>query len=185
MSVKAMDLFEAYQQSKLPLDEGYIVSSFFKSTSAYSIYEIISYSAVKDFYASANSITLQTNGKKIYLMVEPSTFTHKTIEPYCRSQEFQIPLRFNEANIVTAKNQSRIIYSKEPQQAISAFTVLKPEGIDFAFLFYSRPDVFQSMELFFSKTLHKEAGVPQADAKKVAVDLAEMCARTLTWPKDE
>lgn len=185
MALKAMDLFEAYQQNKLPLDEGYIVSSFFKQNSAYSIYEIVSYSAVKDFYASGNSITFQTNGKKIYVLVEPATYPQKMIEPYCRPEQFQIPLRFSEAHILTAKNQARIIFNKEPMQAISAFTVLKPEGINFAFLFYSIPGVFDSMDLFFSKTLSAEAGVPQADAKKAAKEISELCSRTLTWPKGE
>jgi len=185
MALKAMDLFEAYAQNKLPMDEGYIVSSFFKQESAYSIYEIVSYSAVKDFYASGDSITLQTNGKKLYVLVEPATYPHRSTEPYCRSKEDQIQLRFSEANIITTKSQSRIIYNKEPQQAISAFTVLRPEGMNFAFLFYSLPDVFASMELFFSKTLSKEAGIAQADAAKAAKAIAELCSKTLTWPKDE
>jgi hypothetical protein len=184
MAVKAMDLFEAYAQNKLPMDEGYIVSSFFKADSAYSIYEIISYSSVKDFYATGDSITLQTSGKKLYILVEPATYPHKMIEPYCRTKEDQIQLRFSEAHIVTAKNQCRIIYNKEPQQGISAFTVLRPEGMNFAFLFYTSPDVFESMEKFFSKTLSQEAGIPQHDAAKVAKDIADLCSRTLTWPKD-
>ena len=184
MALKAMDLFEAYSQNKLPMDEGYIVSSFFKRESAYCIYEIVSYSTVKDFYTSTDSITFQTNGKKIYVLVEPSNYTHKTIEPYCRSQDYQIPLRFSEATIITAKNQTKIMFNKEPQQAISAFTVLKPEGINFAFLFYSRPDVFESIEMFFAKTLNKEAGVPQADAVKAAKEIGALCSKTLTWPKD-
>jgi hypothetical protein len=185
MALKAMDLFEAYAQNKLPMDEGYIVSSFFKQESAYSIYEVVSYSAVKDFYASGDSITLQTNGKKLYVLVEPATYPHRTTEPYCRSKEDQIQLRFSEANIITTKSQSRIIYNKAPQQAISAFTVLRPEGMNFAFLFYSLPDVFASMELFFSKTLNKEAGIAQADAAKAAKEIATLCSKTLTWPKDE
>ncbi len=185
MALKAIDLFEAYAQNKLPMDEGYIVSSFFKQESAYSIYEVMSYSAVKDFYASGDSITLQTNGKKLYVLVEPATYPHRTTEPYCRSKEDQIQLRFSEANIITTKSQARIIYNKEPQQAISAFTVLRPEGMNFAFLFYSLPDVFASMELFFSKTLSKEAGIAQADAAKVAKEIAALCSRTLTWPKDQ
>jgi hypothetical protein len=184
MALKAMDLFDAYRQNKLPLDEGYIVSSFFKTESAYSIYEIISYSAVKDFYASGNSITFQTNGKKIYVLVEPATYPGKTIEPYCRTKEDQIPLRFSEANVITAKNQSRIIFNKDPMQAISAFTVLKPEGMNFAFLFYTLPDVFDSINLFFAKTLNQEAGIPQADAVKAAKTISELCSKTLTWPKD-
>lgn len=184
MPTKAMDLFEAYAQNKLPLDEGYIISSFFKQDTAYTIYEIVAYSAVKDFYAAGNSITFQTNGKKLFVLVEPPTYPHKTTEPYCRSQNDQIPLRFSEATILTAKNQSRVIFNKEPQQAISAFTVLKPEGINFAFLFYSLPDVFTSIEMFFSKTLSKEAGISQIDANKAAKAIADLCSQKLTWPKD-
>jgi hypothetical protein len=184
MAIKAMDLFEAYTQNKLPMDEGYIVSSFFKQDSSYSIYEIISYSAVKDFYVSGNGITFQTNGKKIYVLVEPANYNYKTVEPYCRNKEDQIPIRFSEANIITAKNQSKIIYNKEPMQAISAFTILKPEGMNFAFLFYSLPGVFDSMNLFFAKTLNQEAGIPQHDAASAAKAIAELCSKTLTWPKD-
>ncbi len=184
MAVRAMDLFEAFSQNKLPMDEGYIVSSFFKQESAYSIYEVVSYSAIKDIYMSGNGLTFQTNGKKIFVLVEPMAYSHKAIEPYCRSQDYQIPLRFSEAHIITARNQSKIMFSKEPQQAISAFTVVKPEGVNFAFLFYSLPDVFESMEKFFAKTLNQEAGIPQADAQKAAKTLGEICAQTLTWPKD-
>jgi hypothetical protein len=61
---------------------------------------------------------------------------------------------------------------------------LRPEGLNFAFLFYSLPDVFSSMELFFAKTLSKEAGIAQNDAAKAAKAIAELCSRTLTWPKE-
>jgi len=184
MAVKAMDLFEAYTQNKLPMDEGYIVSSFFKQESTYSIYEVVSYSAIKDIYLTGNGLTFQTNGKKLHLLVEPPSYPQKAIEPYCRSQEFLVPLRFSESTIITAKNQVKVIFSKAPQDAISAFTIVKPEGINFAFLFYSQPDVFASIEKFFSKTLNQEAGVPQADSAKIAKSIGELCAQTLTWPKD-
>jgi len=184
MAAKAMDLFEAYTQNKLPMDEGYIVSSFFKTDSAYSIYEIVSYSAVKDFYIAGNGLTFQTNGKKLYVLVEPSSYNYKTVEPYCRSKEDQLPFRFSEANVITARNQAKIMFNKEPMQAISAFTVLKPEGMNFSFLFYSLPDVFESMNKFFAKTLNQEAGISQPDAVKAAKAISELCSKTLTWPKD-
>jgi len=184
MAIKAMDLFEAYSQNKLPLDEGYIVSSFFKNDSAYSIYEVVSYSAVKDFYASGDSITFQTNGKKIYILIEPATYAHRSTEPYCRTKEDQIPLRFSEAIVLTTKSQARIIYNKEPMQAISAFTVFKPTGMNFAFLFYTMPDVFESMNKFFAKTFSQEAGISQIDSVKAAKAISDLCAQTLTWPKD-
>lgn len=185
MAIKAMDLFEAYEQNQLPMDEGYIVSSFFKAESTYSIYEVVSYSAIKDIYATGNGITFHTSGKKLFVLVEPSNFPQKSMEPYCRAQDFLVPLRFSEANIITAKNQSKIIFSKEPQQAISAFTVVRPEGMDFAFLFYARPDAFVSLEKFFAKTLNQEAGVSQIDAQKAAKEIGELCARSLTWPKEQ
>lgn len=185
MALKAMDLFEAYTQNQLPMDEGYIVSSFFKNESAYSIYEIVSYSAVKDIYAAGNGITFQTNGKKMHVLVEPANYSQKAVEPYCRPQDFLVPFRFSEAQIVVAKNQSKIMFNKEAQQAISAFTVLRPEGMNFAFLFYNRPDVFASMELFFAKTLNQEAGISQHDAQIAAKAIADLCSKNLTWPKDE
>ncbi len=179
--MKAMDLFEAYAQSKLPMDEGYIVSSFFKEDSSYSIYEVVSYSAVKDIYSTSDSLTFQTNGKKIFILVEPPSYHQKTVEPYCRTKEYMVPFRFSEAHNVTAKNQMNIYYSKEPQEAISAFTVFKPEGINFAFLFYVREDIADSLEIFFAKTLNQEAGVPQIDANRTAKKLAELCVEKLAW----
>ena len=117
-------------------------------------------------------------------MVEPANFPHKAVEPVFRDKNFQVPLRFKESNIHTAKNQSTIIYSKTPQEAISAFTVVKPVGINFAFLFYSLPDTFKSVELFFEKTLNQEAVIPVGDAKQVAKDFAALCEKVLTWPKE-
>ena len=72
MPVRALDLFEAYAQNQLPKDEGYIVSSFFHDHSAYSIYEVVSYSGVKSIYVTENGITFQTNGKKLHILIEPA-----------------------------------------------------------------------------------------------------------------
>lgn len=84
MGVKAMDLYTAYKENMLPKDEGYVVSGFFMTDTPYSIIEIISYSEVKNFYSSGDSITFQSNGKKIYILVEPTTYTQKAQEPYVR-----------------------------------------------------------------------------------------------------
>ncbi len=180
----AMDLFEAYSKSKLPMDNGYIVSSFFKEDSTYSIYEIISYSTVKDIYLAGNGLVFQTNGKKMFLMVEPPNYPHKSIEPVFRDRDYQVPLRFKDANVVTAKNQSNIIFSKEPQEAISAFTVVKPSGMDAALLFYKTPNSFDAIQTFFEKTLNQEAKVPLADSKKIAKTFSELCKVKLAWSNE-
>ena len=182
--MKAMDLFEAYKQDKLPKDEGYIVSSFFSEQSTYSMYEIISYSGVKAIFAGEDSITFQSNGKKVHVLVEPASYPTKSIEPYCRSSAEQIPLRFKELNILTAKNQSRVMSSKKPIDSLSSFTITKPSGINFCFVFYMRPDVFDSLQLLMEKTLNKEGLVPHSDAKKAAEIVVETVKKEMTWDKD-
>ena len=131
---------------------------------------------------TGNGLTFQTNGKKIFLFVEPENYAHKSVEPYCRERDFQVPLRFKDSNIIVAKNQAKIIFSKEPQESLSAFTVVKPTGVNFAFLFYPLPDVFASMELFFQQTLNKEAGIPLRDSKIAAKQIAQLGSQVLTWP---
>ncbi|MCK7503701.1 MAG: hypothetical protein MZV70_06020 [Desulfobacterales bacterium] len=56
---------------------------------------------------------------------------------------------------------------------------MKPAGINFSFCFYYLPDMFDSMRVFFEKTFNKEAGVPLADAKKVAAAVVETARQAL------
>ncbi|MCK7503702.1 MAG: hypothetical protein MZV70_06025 [Desulfobacterales bacterium] len=91
MPVKAMDLFDAYEKSQLPKDHGFIVSSFFSSNSAYSRYEVVSYNNVKSIYPSGEGLTFQTDGKKLFILVEPQNYAKKSEEPYVRSSTEQIP----------------------------------------------------------------------------------------------
>ncbi|MDR2631425.1 MAG: hypothetical protein LBC60_10920 [Spirochaetaceae bacterium] len=181
MAVKAMDLFDAYRQDQLPKDEGYVISSFFNSNSAYSIYEIVSYSGVKSIYLNDAGLTFQTNGKKMHVLIEPASYPNKAIEPYVRSHTEQIPLRFSELEQITAKNQSKIMIAKQPIDSFSSFTILKPTGVNFALVFYNRPDLFATLQMFFEKTFNREAGIPQADAKKSAKRVADIVQATMSF----
>lgn len=185
MAIKAMDLFEAYAQDKLPKDEGYIVSSFFNVNSTYSKYEVVSYSGVKSIYVTEEGLSFQTNGKKLHILTEPANYASKAVEPYVRSSADQIPLRFNELHQLVAKNQTRIMIAKMPIQSFSSFTILKPTGINFALVFYKLPDVFDTLGIFFEKTLNKEAGVPMADSKKAAEKIVETLKATMQWKGPE
>lgn len=180
MSLKAMDLFDAYEKSQLPKDHGFIVSSFFSRNSAYTRYEVVSYNNVKSIYPSGDGLTFQTDGKKLYILVEPQNYPKKSEEPYVRSSTEQIPLRFSELNCHTAKNQTRIYYAKQAVLSYGAFTILRPTGINFSFCFYMLPDIFDSMQMFFEKTFNKEAGVPLADSKKVSVAVIQAIRETLS-----
>lgn len=168
MPVKALDLFQAYSNDSLPRDGGYIVSSFLKETSAYSRFEIIAYNAVKSLYLSSDGLTFQSDGNKLFILIEPANYPKKYVEPFRRETEEHVPHRFNEMEIFTAKNQSKVMVSKDPIMTFTSFTILKPTGINFAFVFYNLPDVLDSIQMFFEKTLNKETKVPTHDAKKAA-----------------
>lgn len=181
MAEKALDLFQAYSSEKLPKDGGYIVSSFFDTKSTYSIYEVVAYNGVKSIYLSGEGLTFQTDGNKLYVLVEPASYPEKYIEPVSRKSKEQIPHRFKELEIYTAKNQTKIMISKQPIISYSSFTVLRPTGINFALVFYNLPDVLKTLEFFFTQTLNKEAQIPAADAKKASKIVIEGLQRFSIW----
>ena len=176
MALKAMDLFEAYAQNKLPKDQAYIVSNFINGNTGYTIYEVISYSAVKAIYPEGTGLTFQSSGKKMHILIEPASYPKKAIEPYLRDKEYQIPLRFNELEVQTCKNQIKIYMAKKPIESLSSFTVAKPVGFNITFLFFEVPDLYETLHKFFEQTFNKDAGVPQSDAKiaaKAAIEVIE------------
>ena len=58
--------------------------------------------------------------------------------------------------------------AKEPVETYGSFTILKPQGINFAVLFYEMEGVYTTIANFFEDSLNKMRKVPQADAKKAA-----------------
>ena len=168
MSVKAMDLFDAYAKDMLPKDQAYLISSFVNPSKGYTKYEIISYSGVKAIYPEGTGLTFQSQGKKMHILVEPATYPKKAIEPYLRDKDDQVPLRFSELNLITARNQTKIYIAKKPIESLSSFTVSKPSGMDVSFVFYQMDDLYDTLAKFFEQSLNKDAGVPQSDARKVA-----------------
>ena len=104
MQAKALDLFQAYGSNQLPKDGGFIVSSFLDDTSTYSKFEVIAYNAVKSLYFSDDGLTFQSEGNKLFVLVEPSTYPKKFIEPFRRHKAESIPQRFSELNIFSTKN---------------------------------------------------------------------------------
>ena len=168
MSTRALDLFQAYSEEKLPQEGGYVVSSFLDENSPYSIYEIVAYNGVKTIYLTSEGLTFQTDGNKLYVLTEPSSYHRKHVEPYHRDSQEQIPHRFSELDLYTCKNQTKILVSSQPIFSYSAFTILRPTGINFAFIFYNLPDVWQTMRTFFSRTLAEESAIPKIDSEKVA-----------------
>jgi hypothetical protein len=184
MAVKAMDLFEAYSQNKLPKDNAYVVSSFVNPNTGYVIYEVVSYSGVKAIYQEGNGLTFQSQGKKMHILLEPASYPHKGIEPYLRDTGEKIPLRFKELEVLTAKNQIKVMISKNPIESLSSFTIMKPSGLNISFVFYSAPDIYQTMEVFFEKSFSQDGALPQTDAKKAAKATAKLIEANMSFKSD-
>jgi len=167
-NVKFRNLFDAFAQGKLPFSHGYIVSSFFSETSAYSIYEIVSYAGVKEIFVTETGLQFITGGKKLYVLVEQDTYPLKYQEPVSRKDGERIPKRFSELEIIKARNQYQVMIAKEPNETYGSFTILKPQGHNFAVVFYQLPEVYATLTSFFEESLNKMRKVPHADAKKAA-----------------
>jgi hypothetical protein len=184
MTTKAMNLFEAYSQNQLPKDKAYIVSSFVNTDNGYIIYEIICYSAVKAIYPDGEGLTFQSSGKKMHILVEPITYSHKATEPYLRDRSDQIPLRFSELHLYTAKNQTKSFIAKKPIESLSSFTVAKPVGFNVSFLFYYLPDIYETLEKFFKQTFNKDAKVPLTEAAKASKIALEVIEEHMAFKSD-
>jgi len=183
MKAKALDLFKAYADGQLPSEGGYIVSSFFDENSPYSRYEVVAYSGVKSIVLTAEGLVFQTDGNKLFVLSEPPSYPHKAMEPFRRSAKEHLPHRFKELEILTTRNQTKVMVSKAPLLTYGSFTILKPTGNNFAFLFYNLPDVLESVQKFFAATLNKEAGVPKTEAEKASKLVIEGVKKFTIWSK--
>ncbi|GHT67221.1 hypothetical protein FACS1894110_12310 [Spirochaetia bacterium] len=184
MAIKALDLFDAFNQNKLPKGQAYLVSSFVNDHTGYTRYEIISYSGVKAIYPEGDGLTFQSQGKKMHILVEPASYPHKGIEPYLRSGDEQIPLRFKELEIFTSRNQIKTLIAKQPIESLSSFTVTKPRGFNISFVFFNNPDIYATMALFFEKSFNQDAAIPQADAKKTAREVVTLIQKNMGFKNE-
>jgi hypothetical protein len=181
VEAKAMDLFNAFSEGKLPLEGGYIVTSFFQDNSTYAKYEVVAYSNAKSLFLSDEGLIFQTDGNKLFVLVEPADYERKDLEPFSRDGQRQIPHSFGEVELITASNGARIMFSRQPVVAYSSFTITKPTTLSFSILFYNLPDVFASISAYFQKTLSAEAGLPAVDATAAAERIVTGLKRFTIW----
>jgi len=175
------NLFDAYNQGKLPFNQGYIVSSFFSATSLYSIYEVVSYAGIKEIFLTETGLQFVTGGKKLYILLEPDTYHFKFQEPVSRAEGEKIPKRFNELDEIIAKNQTKIYIAKEPNESFGSFTVLKPTENNFAMVFYQMPKMYEALAEFFVETFNRQRKVPEHDAKAAAIKIIEVLKKYMSF----
>jgi hypothetical protein len=178
---KAIDLFHAYAQNNISREGACIISALFDPDSAYAKYEIVGYKKLQAVYLSSAGLTFQTDANKLYILVEPADYSRKTEEPFQRTKEKQIPHRFSELEILTTHKRGRIMVSKKPVMVYSTFSISKPLNDDFAFMFYTEPDVLETVTSFLETTLIKENGVSKEEAHKASGLILKSLHKFTVW----
>ena len=185
VSSKALDLFSAYRAGRIPPRGGYIVSSFMVDGSAYARYEIVAYREARTLRLSDDGLDIAADAGKVFVVVEPFGYHDSDTEPWLRDARHRVPHTFAELSIVSARGHSRIMVSSAPVLAAAVFTVARPAGIDFSFLFLPGREALDTIHAFLWQTLQDECLVPAAAARRAAAlvhsRLASCHAGTRPW----
>lgn len=182
---KINELFAAYKQSALPTEGGLIVTSMFDESTTYTKYEMTSYGNVKDISMSEDGLVFQADGFRQFVVVEPTGYSKKHIEPALRDGGHSIPYRFSEVDTFVTKRQDKVIVGKEPVVTYESFTILIPQGENFAYILYKTEDLLPAVEAFFTKSLWQDARVPKQDAERVAKQIAATVEKIVNPMKGE
>ena len=181
---RALELFKAYSDSQLPSDGGYIVSSFLDETSSYARYEVVAYSGVKSIVLTEEGLTFQTDGNKLFVLSEPPSYAQKAHGAFPPDRQGADPAPVLRAGCPHhAQPDARSWSARSRCMTYGSFTILKPSGINFSFVFYNLPDVFDTVLKFFATTLNKEAAVPKSEAEKAAKLVVEGLKKFTIWNK--
>jgi hypothetical protein len=178
---KATSLLKAYLNNAIPASGAFIVSSFFDPNSPYAIYEVTAYANVKDIFKSPEGLIFKTDGNRIHMLVEPTTYAQRFTEPVHREQGKAIPYRFSELEIVTCKKQEKVMVAKEPMALYSSFTILDNSGENFSFLFHLTEDVYMAIKKFMADSLYNDCNLTKDESLEGSGLLLQSIKKFSVW----
>ncbi|MBN1696051.1 MAG: hypothetical protein JW881_00940 [Spirochaetales bacterium] len=181
MSIKASDLFQAYSENNIPAEKGTIIIVQVNSFTHYSRIQIISYYNATNIYHSEKGLTFMAHAKKIFILVEPETYEHKTREPVSRDDHERIPHRFDELTAIKAKTNARIMISSKPVLEYSSFSINRSNGEDCAFIFFDTDNISFVLRQFIEKTLIHESLIPSDDAQRAVQAIQPLLEDCREW----
>jgi len=165
---KAIDMFQAYTENKIPEDRGIIVQGFFEQDLPYFSFELTLYTGAKALYLGDEGITFQANALRFFVIVEPPGYSQKECAPPARTLKKPVPLHFNELTRHELPNGALIYDHPDPVRVYGLFFIDKPTGSDFVFIFPYSPDVFVVLSRFLEGTWREECGIPEKEASAMA-----------------
>lgn len=143
---KAMFFEEAFKKGILDkVSDGYIMSvnvpdfeSIDRQNDPIAI-EMISYSGVKSIIDVGSGVKFQAQGKKMFCLLEPVSYTESHVDPVSRSTATtgHLPFRFSECeSFLTKDNKLRILIPKKAHDCFDSFTVSFPHKGDLCILYF-------------------------------------------------
>ena len=168
---KALTLEKAYMTEQIPSTGAFLISASFPDETPYAIYEITAYRSVKDIFKTADGVIFKTDGNRTYILIEPSSYAKKYIEPVNRETDRMIPYRFDEMTVHTGHRSEKIMVPLEPSFLYATFTVVDRGRDSYSYVFFPTPDVYVAMKSFLADSLYNDCDLGKGDAK-VGADLA-------------
>ena len=178
---KAMSLLKAYKTNQIPMEGGFIISSFFTGSTIYTIYELTAFKNVKDIFQGPDGLTFKTDGNRCHILVEPPTYAKNYVEPVHREDGAAIPYRFDECHFHAGKRQEKIYISKEPHMLYSSFTILNSTGDNYCFIFFPTKDVYMAIRKFMADSLYNDCGLRKEDCRIVTEKFLETLHKFTVW----
>ena len=131
-----IDLFDGLSSGLVPQGGGWIFVARFHKESNYAIFEIISYANVKRIEQSESGVEMFSRGLKAFVVYEPTNYPLRFMEPYLRDELEQIPLRWENLEVIEASSRDRVLVSKEPYMSLGSFVIETPRAGNFVYYVY-------------------------------------------------
>jgi hypothetical protein len=193
---KAMFFEDAFKQGVLAkITSGYILSltspdldDIDKKNDPF-LFEMISYSGVKAVTPVESGVKFQAQGRKMFCMIEPTTYNEKYVEPTYRSTNGTgfMPFRFAECDsFLTKDSKYTVRIPCVPHNCFDSFTVSFPAKGDLCILYFIfdqdiKGKVLPFIEENFMTILKKSVNLRDIDSNNVAKKFAEVIKKLDIW----
>ena len=197
---KAMFFEEAFKSGVLgKLESGYILSlsspnmDDIEHTNDPFLAEMISYSGVKAVIPVEGGVKFQAQGRKMFCMMEPATYTEKHVEPTYRSNNTTgfMPFRFKDCEqFLTKDNKYNILIPNVAHDCYDSFTVSFPAKGDLCIIYFIFDKDIEGKVLPFIKEnfeniIKKSFSFRSPDAAHIAKKFIEVVNKFDVWGKQK
>jgi len=171
---KYRNVFEAYEQIKIPFENGIIISSFISDSSNYGIYKIFLYKNLNEISPIENALRFWArkekgvpNCKVLFITIELETYQNRDIEPIDRPKGERIPKRFIETTEFITSNFSKIRIAKEMDDITNDyFDIIEPKDNNIAIVFKNSLHLHNEINNLFENSLYKIFKISQSEERE-------------------